>query len=71
MSKRPLDTVADEPDGKMARLDATAVPGVVKKTGRAEDEGATVIRCLLASHWSAVLCCVIVYVKPSYNYTGI
>jgi hypothetical protein len=59
MSKRPLDTVADEPDGKMARLDATAVPGVVKKTGRAEDEGATVIRSFffaLALECCAVLC---------------
>jgi len=36
MSKRPLDSGTHEPDGKMARLDATAVPGVVKKTGRAE-----------------------------------
>lgn len=54
MSKRPLDSVTNEPDGKMARLDATAVPGVVKKTGRAEE--APRVDSVFIARCSAVLC---------------
>lgn len=65
MSKRPLDSVADEPDGKMARLDATAVPGVVKKTGRAEEEAARVDPEVFLA--LALECCTMSSVWPLYT----